>query len=279
MKSYKNLGDEMFDEVRDRVFTYTPVGVMRCAAYLDYYGGKPNNPPPDKLELTRDQELILWRTRGKGRAKAREQLVKAYLPWAFKMASKMKGPRLQFNDAVSAANAGLMEAMGGFDVEKGYRFTTYSAFIIRRHVMDALLATYPVRTPDRLRRKLGDPDLKAEDVKAGDPKSLTELFDRLSKSTIFDLEALLEANKDLPCLPQSIESPSEAYEMKQLSEELTNALQEALSELERHIIMRRHYRTPPQPVKAIGKEFRLSKDTVQRIHGEALQKLKAYLSK
>ena len=92
---------------------------------LTYYGGKAKQDSvPKMLVISPIEEKELWRIR-KRSPRARELLVKKYICFAFRAASKYKGPRLTHDDAVSAANAGMMEAMSRYDPKKSKaHFTT-----------------------------------------------------------------------------------------------------------------------------------------------------------
>ena len=138
---FKNLHDALeWSTSREQTPRYTSVVVRPL---LTYYG-KGTDKVPTMLVMTKAQELAAWKAR-KRSPRAREKLVRKYICYAFKLASKFKGPRLDHDEAVSAANAGMMEAMERFNPKGGAHFTTFSAMFIRRHLINALIQTYSLK--------------------------------------------------------------------------------------------------------------------------------------
>lgn len=261
------------DGVRRTLFEYRP---------LSYYGRK-NAPPPEPPVLTPEEELKLFTRYAKTKNKrAKEILVRRYLCWAFRIASKMKGPRLDHDEAIGVANLGLIEALDSFVPSKGYRFTTYSYFVIRRHLVDALIGTYPVYISTHIRKKfkkLGkiDPkELQALDVDA--PTSLDDLLERLGQTSDYRLTDLHERPEDCPFVPAPAESPNDASDRLQLSAELKDALRTQLTPLERAAVLARHGGDNAEPFESIGKRMRVSKNSVRDAYDLALVKLRNYLS-
>lgn len=260
-----------------RGFDISKIHVKRL---LTYYG-RPDQGPPEELKMERSEELRLFRVRRRS-AVARDKLVRRYLCWAFKIAAKLKGPRLEFDEAVSAANAGLMEAIEGYNPDSGYMFTTYSAIIIRRHVINALIATYPVKISDHLRKKFAersrmDPKELEKLLKGDEPKTLADLFERLAEVPDFDVNTLFVRQEDAPFMPAEGESPAETCETGALSDELRNAIRRILTPLEREAIMCRHYKNPPQSFERIARRLSRSKTKVREAHDVALIKLRTYM--
>lgn len=248
--------------------------------FLSYYG--PNQPPPDMLELTREEEQAAFLRYAKRKtAKTREILVRRYLCWAFRLAAKYKGPRLDFDEAVGVANLGLMEALRDFDPKRGYRFTTYAFFVVRRKLIEAIISTYPVRVSDHLRKSLRALQIPAEEqakeLSWGDePRTLEEFFDRLGETTTFDVSSLHERQEDAPFSPAPSEDPVAVLEHADLSDSLRRAL-ESLEPLEREVILARHYREPAESFASIGARLRISKNRARDAGDEALVKLRRFL--
>ena len=245
------------------------------------YFGRPEQGPPEQEQMTLEEELHLFRIRRRS-AKARERLVLRYLCWAFKIAAKLKGPRLEFDEAVSAANAGLMEAMDGYNPDSGYRFSTYSALIIRRHVINALVATYPVKISDDLRKRFAarakmDPKEMEKLLEPGEPKSLSELFERLSETPDFDITRLTERDEDAAFVPSGAPHPARACEDKSLPKEIRLAM-ERLLPLERLVVVRHYYLKPTLTFEQIALQLGKSKVSIREAHDRAIKKLRARLS-
>lgn len=280
-KHYKNTYHYLVKATSDvrpfEILTAHRSFLNRC---LSYYGGKIGQGPPDKVDIGPTEEARLWKVRRRS-PKARKQLVLKYLCHSFKIAVKMRGPRLDFDEAVSAANAGLMEAMDGFDGEKGGNFMVYSTMIIRRHVINALLSTYPVKIPEHLRKQFGALTTKQVKklVKDGGPSTLKELFELLGKSSDFDVSTLTVQQEDAPFMPGEAESPSETCETSGMTQEVRVAMLAVLDETERAVMEGRHYKDPPESFEAMGRRLKKTKDRLRIAYDRSLVKLREYLEK
>lgn len=136
--------------------------------------GESTLPPPP----TRSEEVRLFTDfRAKRTAARRDHIVRCYLKFALRLARRdMKGrpehmrsrAGLSEDDAISAANLGLVTAIERFDPKLGYRFTTYAGFWIYKYLMEARYGAHLVAISDaekraftrlcKLRRKLGMTD-------------------------------------------------------------------------------------------------------------------------
>ena len=258
----------------------TKISKCRIRKCLTYYDGKLNQGPPDMLEMTPAEEKRLWKRR-KRSPRARKLLVLRYLAWAFRLASKFKGPRLEFDEAVSAANAGLMEAMDSFDYTKGVRFIVYSYTHIRRHLINAVISTYPVKVSDYMLRKISDPDPKKlqERIKTGEACDHEELFKRLSEGNSFNMELLFEKQADAPFMPSEGTSPSENAEEQTMPEELSEAVALLEDPIGRTAVLARYYKVPPETFDSLAKRLGVTKIRVREAHDLALVQLRRKLVK
>lgn len=281
----RNVFAALVAETSDAPGQQARITGVQVRKMLTYYG-KPDQGPPEQLVLTAEEELKLFRVgrRSKQFGSARDKLVRRYLPWAFKIAAKLKGPRLDFDEAVSAANAGLMEAIEGFDARRpGARFIVYSTMIIRRHVINALIATYPVKISDHLRKKFAEraklsPEELEKILTVGEPRTLAELFERLTEVADFDVNLLFAKQEDAPFMPCESVSPSDSCECAAIPVELERAFYTELSALERDAIRSRFYTTPPESFEKIARRLGKSKTSVREAHDEALVKLRQCLT-
>src|SRR3546814_2092451 len=66
-------------------------------------------------------------------------LCRSHLRLAIRMASKYFGYGLPIEDLVSEANVGLAKALGNFDPDLGFRFSTYSMWWIRAALKDYVI--------------------------------------------------------------------------------------------------------------------------------------------
>lgn len=256
--------------------------VEKIACLLTYYGVGQDRVPP-MLTMTKAEELELWRIRRRS-PRARELLVRKYLCLAFKRAAAFHGPRLSQDDAVSAANAGMMEAMDRFNPKGGSPFASFCFTFIRRHLIDALVATYSVKVSDKTRRKFAEisekPNgKKAKALKDGEATTIEEVFSRLSKTEGLDkISSLHTKQEDAPASPYEASSPADDVETSSLPEEIREGIK-TLEPIERRVLMARYYTSPAESFDALGKRLGKTKMFLREVHDEALVKLRKYMQK
>lgn len=88
---------------------------------------------PDLAELAMQQENGAW---------ARDMFVQANLRLAVSMANKYKqkhgGSRVELEDLIQFGNEGLLRAVDKFDGDRGYKFSTYATWWIRKFFQDGV---------------------------------------------------------------------------------------------------------------------------------------------
>lgn len=229
---------------------------------------------PDMLSMTADEEKALFVAYSKRKTKkVREQLVRKYLCWSFKLANKMCGPRLEPDDAISAANVGLMEALETFDVSKGSRFTTHSYFVIRRHLIEALVGTYPVHISQHIRKKMKTQPVSTVETQTDeDPKSLDELFERLGETTDFQMAEMFERAEDCTSISPESSTPAEQADRKETLEKIRAFVDTELTSIEKKVFLARHYRDPAVSFETLCRRLKTTKFAVREAYRSALKK-------
>ncbi|MGQ0723338.1 MAG: sigma-70 family RNA polymerase sigma factor [Candidatus Eiseniibacteriota bacterium] len=88
--------------------------------------------------LTREQEVELGTAAKQGSERARERLVAANLRLVVSIARRYQGMGLSFTDLIGEGNLGLIKAAEYFDVDLGFRFSTYASKWIRQSITRSL---------------------------------------------------------------------------------------------------------------------------------------------
>lgn len=127
-------------------------------------------------------EADLWRAyRRRGERAARQRLIEAYQPLAFKVVMQLRPPAPMVMDLIQEGLVGLIEAVERFDPERGVRFSTFAAYRIRGRALNALDRVWPEVSLDQV---LGD-----------EVAPLARLVDPAAASALADVEdrALVQA--------------------------------------------------------------------------------------
>jgi RNA polymerase primary sigma factor len=88
--------------------------------------------------LTHQQEIDLSKRAKQGDEAARKKLIEKNLRLVVSVAKKSRGRGLSFEDLIQEGNIGLMKAVGKFDSDRGFRFSTYATWWIRQAVQRAV---------------------------------------------------------------------------------------------------------------------------------------------
>jgi RNA polymerase sigma factor (sigma-70 family) len=104
--------------------------------------------------LSTAQEAALARRIDRGDAAAKEELVARNLGLVWSLAARYRGRGAAYEDLLQEGALGLVRAVERFDHRRGYKFSTYAVWWIRRALMDAVGDAQPIRMPPAARRQL-----------------------------------------------------------------------------------------------------------------------------
>ncbi len=103
--------------------------------------------------LSQQEERELARDMAADVDGARERLITSNLRLVVKIAREYADAGLALVDLIQEGNIGLIEAVDRFDVERGYRLSTYASWWIRRAILTAITDySRMIRIPDYLFR-------------------------------------------------------------------------------------------------------------------------------
>src|SRR3954467_5389160 len=156
--------------------------------------------------LTHQEEISLSRRALAGDQRARKKLVERNLRLVVSVVKRYRGMGLPFEDLIQEGNLGLVRAVGKFDPELGYRFSTYATWWIRqavgRSVADKGRAIrLPVHAGEKIRKTIRTSnELSAE---LGREPTDEEIAQRLS----WEVEQVREAKEAIPHPTTSLNGP------------------------------------------------------------------------
>jgi RNA polymerase primary sigma factor len=241
--------------------------------------------------MNRKEEELTARKAAEGDIEAQKKLVSANLRFVIKIAKKYRGMGLSMEDLISEGNIGLIEALRGYDVDKGYHFISYAVWWIRHLIQKALyekarLIRLPQNKIDALLRIERAKKLvqKKQDEKAElleiahlvnmDASQVTELL-RLNQDPLF-LGAPVYETANSVSLEDYIEdenqmSPEDKTIFKNLQDDIESILG-SLKKREADIIRARYGlgNNFPMSLEEIGKRFDMSKEGIRQIENRAI---------
>ena len=263
------------------------------AALLAEMGWDPTVPPGTKLRERRGVLVQMGRD-------AREQLTSANLRLVVSIAKHYFGRGLSLLDLLQEGNIGLLRAVGRFDYERGYKFSTYATWWIRQAITRAIgnqartirLPVYMVDAINRLVRvsrdlvpQLGrEPTVEeiADAMSEGQelevtPEKVREII-KVSQQLI-SLETPIGADGDIQ-LGNLIEDPAalappEAASHQLLKEQVAAVL-DSQTGRERRVLQLRFGLEDgrARTLEEVGKEFHVTRERIRQIEAKALRKLR-----
>ena len=251
--------------------------------------------------LTPQQEYDTAVRARAGEFAARQSMIEHNLRLVVSIAKNYLGRGLPMSDLIEEGNLGLMHAIGKFEPERGFRFSTYASWWIRQSIERALMhQARLVRLPVHIVRELNQV-LKArralEALRSQDGQEAVvraeEIAARLNLplSHVSDLLAYAE-------LPSSLDSPvdrngeggesmmdlvADEQAVDPLGQRLSHELEEllahglaSLNERDREVLAGRYGLADrePETLDVLAIRLGLTRERIRQIQIEALNKLK-----
>ncbi len=246
--------------------------------------------------LTHQEEIDLSKRAKQGDKAARKRLIEKNLRLVVSIAKKSRGRGLSFEDLIQEGNIGLMKAVGKFDHDRGFRFSTYATWWIRQAVQRAVAdkgrtIRVPVDMGEKMRKMARTyNELSAELERAPSDEKMAE---RLGWS-VEDIREVKDAmSGDTTSLNQPLTSDEGSSELGELiederssdtlgtvmSEMETSQLREAIDRLPeryRYVLVRRYGLDDKDPatLAELSDELKLSRERVRQLQLQAVRVLK-----
>ena len=248
--------------------------------------------------LTHNEEIDLFIALNTGspeeKEKARYKIINSNLRFVVKIALQYSSKGLPVSDLIQEGNIGLLEVIDKFEYKKGFRFSTYAAFWIRKSIQNAIrnhgnIIKIPVRK-SRLIGKIDEafshffnnngryPSISElssiMEVNEGKLKAVINL-----KKSVLSLDYVSDDDNSFSFIEtiqaEDTKSPSESSMDNQVKSRVEKIIN-CLDEREKKILKLRFGFDSAKPLslRKASKYVGLSQEGVRRIEKKALKKLR-----
>ncbi len=242
--------------------------------------------------LDKDEEVSLLKRAKNGDIEARERLILCNLRLVVNVAKKYGNKGMGFIDLISEGNFGLIHAIEKFDIEKGYRFSTYAVWWIKQAISKAIISKgREIRIPSYkhdLLNKINKFIMDAVMLK-GDYPTIYEISEGLEINLEKVQELMVEFQETISLsspigediyledtIPSEVHNDLEDNIIRNISAEQINEILNKLNEREKQILKLRFGFDGNQihTLEDIGQSFSITRERVRQIEQKTLEKLR-----
>lgn len=261
------------------------------ATLADVIGREPTN---DELADFVDTDRADFARKLSSAERAKERMIVCNLRLVVSIAKRYLNRGLPLSDLIQEGTLGLIRACEKFDVERGFKFSTYATWWVRQAVSRSIAdQSRTIRLPVHLYDTITSIRRTTKDLSAclgrlpTDSEIAKELGitvqklrkTRVSMQACLPLDSPISGTEDNLCLGDIIESQDESPEDRVESSLLRDDLEHVVNSLtpcERDIVRMRYGLDDgrAKTLEEIGRLFMVNKERVRQIESKALRKLR-----
>lgn len=243
--------------------------------------------------MSRLNEVLWHRYRELGDLRARTQLLDSYLGLVHHTAHELRRHRPgapELEDLIGAGSVGLVQALEGFDPQRGLAFSTYAMPRIRGAMLDEIHAQDWAPRSVRVRRKLLAQTRAELQQKLGATPSETQVAERMGVNmptywkwvgevegrSMVALDHAPRGHEDEALHEVIADHAAAAPGDELMHEEQLDELREAIGALpgkDRLVLSLYYYEG--LTLREIGEVLHVSESRISQIHGRAIKRLRA----
>ena len=246
--------------------------------------------------LTAEEEKALAHRVREGDLAAKQEMVRRNLRLVVSNAKHYLGQGLEFLDLIQSGNSGLMKAVDKFDVDKGFKFSTYATWWIRQAITrdianNGRTIRIPVhahenikkmtRTHRQLTQKLNREPTNEELARALEVDVAKVEHLQKIKRDPHSLDQAMRDGEDDSNLGSTTEdkevvSPQDMTSVQLTRQQIRTTLNQCLNDREQKIIVLRFGLDDGRnwTLEEVGQELQITRERVRQIEHKAISRLK-----